>query len=64
MLNPGYRVITKKKKLAAPPVNEYDPILCPICGKLLGEWHVKGSAVFSKRPCPRCKKEVKIEKKT
>ena len=40
-----------------------DPIYCPLCGKVFGEWKkVEGSATI-KKWCPRCEKYVEITKK-
>jgi len=40
-----------------------DPIACPVCGKVLGEWvEVKGSVTIRKW-CPRCKEFRFITKK-
>jgi phage FluMu protein Com len=40
-----------------------DPIYCPRCGKVFGEWkEVRGIATI-KKWCPRCKKYVDITKK-
>jgi phage FluMu protein Com len=40
----------------------YEPLNCPICGKVLGEIAVEGRVIFKKDRCPRCKKVVTIEK--
>jgi len=40
-----------------------DPIECPVCRKVLGEWvEVKGKATI-KKMCPRCKEMRYITKK-
>ena len=40
--------------------NYKDPIECPICGKVFGEWEeLKGKATI-KKWCTRCKKVVYI----
>jgi len=39
-----------------------DPIKCPVCGKIFGEWEdVRGEVVISKW-CANCKKVVYISK--
>jgi len=39
-----------------------DPILCPICGKVFGEWEMVEGRVIIKKWCPACKKMVYIKK--
>ena len=41
-----------------------DPIQCPVCGKVFGEWdRVVGEATIKKK-CPKCRKIRYISKKT
>jgi phage FluMu protein Com len=41
----------------------FSVVKCSDCGKVFGEIHVEGRALFLKY-CPRCKKFVVIEKKS
>ena len=39
-----------------------DPIKCPTCGKVFGEWELVQGRVVIKKWCPACKKMVYIKK--
>lgn len=41
-----------------------DPIECPICGKVFGEWEEVEGVVVIKKWCPLCKKMVYIGRAT
>ena len=43
--------------------NYDDPIYCPVCGKVFGEWKKVNGEVTIRKYCPRCKKFVDIDKK-
>jgi phage FluMu protein Com len=40
-----------------------DTILCPVCGKVFGEWEEVIGKVTIKKHCPRCEKIRYITKK-
>ena len=41
-----------------------DPIKCPICGRVFGEWEEVNGSVTIKKYCPKCKRVVYITKKS
>ena len=52
----------QNSKFKIPHIKYNDPILCPICGKVFGEWEeVRGVAVI-KKWCSKCRKMVYVKK--